>query len=241
MELHERLKLARINAGFATAKDAAKRVGVPYGTYSGHESGSRGVKKDDLALYARAFNVPLIWLSFGIEDLPNREARYAVVAGVVGNSGDITLFDPENTAEADIIIMPPLPLKDMFQAVLKVEGNALSGFAPDGSYLYIESSDNYTFPSDSSSIDYCLDRHSFCFVRRDDDWVGIIGVPRKGPDGTYYVERFLLPTLLKAEIKVASPIIAVVMKDFGDQFRELVAHKASTTRNLSERLGIPPN
>ncbi len=44
MELHERLVAARKQAGFDSAADAAAALGVPYGTYAGHENGSSGFK-----------------------------------------------------------------------------------------------------------------------------------------------------------------------------------------------------
>ena len=67
MERHERLRFAR-KRHFATAKEAAASLGVPYGTYSGHETGSRGFKVDELTLYARRFHVSQSWLAFGDGD-----------------------------------------------------------------------------------------------------------------------------------------------------------------------------
>ena len=63
MEKHERLKLAR-QLKHRTAKAAAEAVSTPYGTYSGHEAGTRGFD-EDLARYARAFGVSKAWLAFG--------------------------------------------------------------------------------------------------------------------------------------------------------------------------------
>src|SRR4051812_22393109 len=65
MEKHERLRAARIRAGIRSAADAARRLGVPYGTYTGHEAGSRGIKDAELRAYARAFKVPPAWLAYG--------------------------------------------------------------------------------------------------------------------------------------------------------------------------------
>ena len=41
MEAHDRLKQARMDAGFRTASDAAKALAVKVPTYLGHENGSR--------------------------------------------------------------------------------------------------------------------------------------------------------------------------------------------------------
>ncbi|MCV9940954.1 helix-turn-helix domain-containing protein [Boseaceae bacterium BT-24-1] len=61
MDKHARLRLAR-KTKFRTAKQAAEALGVPYGTYSGHESGSRGFDEDDAKRYAKFFRVAAAWL-----------------------------------------------------------------------------------------------------------------------------------------------------------------------------------
>ena len=65
MEKNDRLKHSRIKAGFKTAASAATYLGIPYGTYSGHENGSRGIRDDELQHYAKTFKVQLYWLAFG--------------------------------------------------------------------------------------------------------------------------------------------------------------------------------
>lgn len=61
----ERLREARIRAGYKTARAAAERVAVPYPTYAGHENGNRAYEPDDAARYGRAFNARPEWLLFG--------------------------------------------------------------------------------------------------------------------------------------------------------------------------------
>jgi hypothetical protein len=65
MELCERLKRAR-QRRFETAKAAADFLGIPYGTLTGHESGSRGVKDNELRRYAKTYGVELPWLKYEI-------------------------------------------------------------------------------------------------------------------------------------------------------------------------------
>ena len=66
MELHERLTKARRGAGFETAADAAKALGVKYPTYAGHENGASGFRAETGELYARRFKVRFEWLMRGI-------------------------------------------------------------------------------------------------------------------------------------------------------------------------------
>lgn len=65
MELHERLAEARKAAGFETATDAARSMGVNYPTYAGHENGTCGFRPKTAELYARKFGVSFEWLLTG--------------------------------------------------------------------------------------------------------------------------------------------------------------------------------
>lgn len=72
METHERLRLARERAGYASAAAAAEALGIPYGTYSGHENGGRSPKPRAIARYAKFFKVSVAWL-MGEDAVPPRE------------------------------------------------------------------------------------------------------------------------------------------------------------------------
>jgi len=76
MELHERLVAARKQAGFESAAEAAAAVGVPYGTYSGHENGSSGFRADKGELYARRFKVRFEWLMRGTGPMVDLASKY---------------------------------------------------------------------------------------------------------------------------------------------------------------------
>lgn len=66
----ERLRIARLRAGFETAKDAADAMGIPVSTYLGHENGSRGYPAKKAAIYARKFKVREQWLLYGVGEGP---------------------------------------------------------------------------------------------------------------------------------------------------------------------------
>jgi len=63
--IHDRLRQARIDAGFQTMSDAARHFDWPTSTYGGHENGTRGIKPPDVAKYAQAFDVTQEWLFSG--------------------------------------------------------------------------------------------------------------------------------------------------------------------------------
>lgn len=60
-----RLRDARIKAGFKSVVEAAKRLGVPYQTYAAHENGNRAFDNESAAVYARRYKVSLDWLLTG--------------------------------------------------------------------------------------------------------------------------------------------------------------------------------
>ena len=63
-EPHHRLRFAREQAGYASASDAARAMGVEEPTYLGHENGSRGLSRAGQR-YAKFFRVSLDWLLAG--------------------------------------------------------------------------------------------------------------------------------------------------------------------------------
>lgn len=66
----ERLRIARLRAGFATAKEAAEAMGFPVSTYLAHENGSRGYPAKKAFTYARKFKVREQWLLYGVGPAP---------------------------------------------------------------------------------------------------------------------------------------------------------------------------
>jgi transcriptional regulator with XRE-family HTH domain len=63
--ISDRLRAARIKAGYETSSDAARAFGWTISTYAGHENGSRGIRENAARRYAAAFNVSVEWLSYG--------------------------------------------------------------------------------------------------------------------------------------------------------------------------------
>ena len=69
MTFNDRLKAARERKGYKSAAKAAAAMGAPYGTYSGHENGSRGAKRQEIIRYAKFFGVNPAWLEYGEGEL----------------------------------------------------------------------------------------------------------------------------------------------------------------------------
>ena len=71
----DRLRIARMRAGFQTAKEAAESMGLPVSTYIGHENGSRGYPAKRAATFARKFKVSEQWLLYGTGEAPGTENK----------------------------------------------------------------------------------------------------------------------------------------------------------------------
>lgn len=156
MQTHERLMLARQRAGFKTAAEAAKAMGVKYPTYAAHENGSRGMQRE-AAIYARFFGVPLEWLVRGKGPAPDgfqqsTNAKQTPVPRVqtnktiAGNSAKVQIkivgrvaagvfreIEQVSLEQCPVSPFPPdpsYPLEAQFDLV--VEGNSINKFARDG-------------------------------------------------------------------------------------------------------------
>lgn len=67
MKQNERLADARIAAGYRSASEAAKAIGLSVATYIAHENGHRGLTVQSAERYAKHFNVRSGWLLTGEE------------------------------------------------------------------------------------------------------------------------------------------------------------------------------
>lgn len=69
-DMGERLRKARIKAGYKYASAAAKALGVTESTYRAHENGQNEFGIDEAEIYAKRFNVSALWLLTEKEALP---------------------------------------------------------------------------------------------------------------------------------------------------------------------------
>jgi SOS-response transcriptional repressor LexA len=112
----ERLRTARENAGFRSAREAAQMLGISISTYNSHERagepGARLFKIDAARLYARRFGVSAAWLLTGegtatvaANEAPARVEVHAVAVRGIAQAGvwreyedmDIDALDPVPT------------------------------------------------------------------------------------------------------------------------------------------------
>jgi len=83
----DRLKKARIDAGYATATDAARAMGMKPPTYLGHENGTTGLRRGAAISYAKFYGLSLDWLLTGTGE--GQGKQFVPVMGYVGAGAEV--------------------------------------------------------------------------------------------------------------------------------------------------------
>lgn len=105
----DRLRRARVAAGFETAAAAATALGVAVATYGQHENGLRGIPATKAEKYARRFRVAPEWLLYGRGEDPlspsPAEADRRRTQEHIGNTPDL----PDPPKQIDYVEVEVLP------------------------------------------------------------------------------------------------------------------------------------
>lgn len=138
-EPHDRLKAARIAAGYDTAPAAAEALGVKAPTYMGHENGSRGFGAS-VDQYARRFGTTPEWILWGRgkppRGAPPLQSGYPLV-GKVG-AGGLGLYADDFETEEHPRIIEPLPGMTVEKGVivLETDGDSMAPLVLDGDLAF---------------------------------------------------------------------------------------------------------
>lgn len=132
---NDRLRKARIRAGFETPADAARRFGWNENTYKSHENGARGFKRDGAVEYARAFRVSPSWLLLGGDTNHNvvSEIIDIPVAGVA-SGGIFRMQDAVAISRAGVPAMNIHGVDPSHQYALQVDGPSVDREIPEGAF-----------------------------------------------------------------------------------------------------------
>lgn len=115
-EKNERLKKARMDAGFRYASDAANAMGLVGSTYRAHENGQNDFSFEEAQVYAKKFGVDALWLMNGDSHSAN---------GVSATSAPQDAFDLPNATIGDKITGVGRKIPVFGQAVGGVDGEFL--------------------------------------------------------------------------------------------------------------------
>lgn len=93
-----RLKAARIDAGYKTAKEFADKHGVAQPTYANHENDKRGIRREAAKYYAEALGITVEWLLDGQPASSPSEKALLEKAVPPGNSRTVVEYDSRLSA-----------------------------------------------------------------------------------------------------------------------------------------------
>jgi len=132
MELpSDRLKQARLAAGYPKASHAAEAFGVPLATYQQHENGIRGFPARRAAKYASLLKVAPEWLLYGHGKGPSLhvakrvwpEPRYVPIVGIAGSDVWSAPPSPDQAGEVLPVYLPDFQSDPLF--ALRVHGSSM--------------------------------------------------------------------------------------------------------------------
>lgn len=196
--VHERLEIARRKAGFASAREAAEALQIPYPTYAAHENGVRGIGRN-AEKYAAFFGVSLDWLLRGVGSGPTRSqdtseikmpTRYVPLKGYVGAGQAVFAIDDGGDEEVEA---PPGAPDETVS--VQVRGDSMFPVFEDGTILYY----SRLLPPQNM-----LNKR--CVVHLADGRI-LVKTLRRGTDASVYtLSSFNAPDMEDEVVEWASPI-----------------------------------
>lgn len=181
----DRLMQARKSAGYETAAEAARAMGIPEPTYVGHENGFRGLTRQ-ASRYARFFGVPLEWLLEG-RNPPKFRSRVKArpLLGYVGAGAQVIPVDDHAMGAALDEIEAPPGAEDM--VCVRVRGESMFPAYEDGDVIF------FTDRREGSSVEDLINRQ--CIVGLADGRVYLKQLMRGKSPGTYTLISFNAPPI----------------------------------------------
>jgi SOS-response transcriptional repressor LexA len=134
----DRLKRARVDAGFETATDAAAKLRqINKNTLLSNENGNRAISRKMAQTYADAFNTTAGWILYGENSATTMPVKQIRVEGVsqAGMFRDISLIEDDEHERKTI----PAPVNPKYahvhQYALLVAGDSMNNKFQDGSFV----------------------------------------------------------------------------------------------------------
>jgi phage repressor protein C with HTH and peptisase S24 domain len=208
LEQGERLRLARLAAGYRSARDAALRNGWPESTYRAHEAGTRTIGRDDAERYAERFRrdgvlVSAKGLLFGDDEAaepPGDGSHVVAVQGVISAGGLIETGDEQPEPHGILFeIAVPFPVPHGTIA-FRVAGTSMHPkYEPDDVVLCARAGEN---------PDRLIDRYAAVATR--DGHRYLKKILRGSRRGVYHLESHNAPLMPDRHLVWASGIISTV-------------------------------
>lgn len=196
----DRLRQARLDAGYETAAAAAEAFGWNRNTYASNENGNAPFSYRKAKDYAAAFGVSPEWLYDAAGPVrASALAGYVPILGRVGaNPEGVVLFATGQDA-GDLAPIPPGGTDKA--AALRVVGHSMRGLADDGALIYFE--DQRTPPTPDMLGHVVV-------VEIDTDEVLVKRLLRGSRAGLFDLESVAGPTRQDARLRWAAHITAII-------------------------------
>ena len=145
---HERLREARIKAGFRSMKAAAEAYDWSYNTYKANECGTRLMSKDNAQKYAKRFKVDLQWLLFGENKPTAPSGMHIEIKNEVGAGAEVYPF------EEGVIDEEWIPVN--FNNGIVIKGDSMYPMFDPGTLIVFEDGMDWVAPSRQILDTVCL-------------------------------------------------------------------------------------
>jgi phage repressor protein C with HTH and peptisase S24 domain len=176
-ERHDRLRQARIAAGFERASDAAARFGWNENTYKSNENGNAPFSFRKARDYAEAFGVRAEWLYDETGPAAASAEPMVRIIGRVGADSEGVVIHTTGQEGFDTVPLPPGGASTA--VALEVVGHSMRAVAEDGSLIYFEDQRN---PPTPDMLGY------YCIVETEDGRVLFKRLLRGSAAGLYVLE-----------------------------------------------------
>ncbi|MBL4838134.1 MAG: hypothetical protein JKY34_11210, partial [Kordiimonadaceae bacterium] len=145
-EQKDRLKQARIAAGYASGAEATRSFGWGYEAYKANESGKRKLTSDTAERYGKAYSVKPEWLLYGASHSDptmainktqsfTQTVSFSVpVVGAVQAGHWVSMDILDEIKEAGLEVPGDPHYKEFDQYAVKIVGDSINNFAKDGEY-----------------------------------------------------------------------------------------------------------
>lgn len=202
----ERLRQARLSAGYPAAKAAANAFGWNHNTYSSNENGNAPFSYAKAKVYAEAFGVRADWLYDGsgptetdVGGQPFPKERLAPVIGKVGADPEGAVLFATGQAGGDLAPLPPGGTEKA--VALQIVGHSMRGLADNGGLIYFEDQRSLPTPDMLGEV---------VVVETDTDEVLVKRLLRGSRSGRYDLESINGPIRRDCRLRWAAHITAII-------------------------------
>lgn len=198
-ERHDRLRQARIAAGYERASDAAARFGWNENTYKSNENGNAPFSFRKAKEYAEAFGVRAEWLYDETGPAHAGAEGLVRIIGRVGADAEGAVIQTDGQEGFDMVPIPPGGTQAA--VALEVVGHSMRTVAEDGSLIYFEDQRN---PPTPDMLGY------YCIVETEDGRVLFKRLLRGSEPNLYVLESQSGPPIEDVRLRWAAEPTAII-------------------------------